>query len=315
MIITAYSITRSADATDGFVAIGGTSPDYVPVDTRIYTDALFSNFIETSDGESWVYVATDPINTTVPDYPGLQTYAAVTKNPLIHYALATYDGEGMNFYIPATKVLTPWAHSGGQFYPISAAPAGAYPITEFEYNLFNYYVAQGIELQWYSNQRPYVTKPWTQPIFTDSYVAPDGSRAAASNEDVSRGRLAYKAMNGQIGGDASTCWSTDNEFDGWWRVDFPYKIALSKLTHYNVKSVSSAAIRGQYFTDETLITPIGEQFYITGEWESIILYDSPENPIMTRGIYFQKVNSNRWSGIGELVLEATSMTHEAGEGR
>jgi hypothetical protein len=283
--------------------------------TRIYSDALFSDFIETSDGTAWIYVATDPIHTTVSDFPGLKTYAVVTRSPTTAHALTTYDGETMNFYTPATKVLTPWAHSNGKFYPIFKAPASAYPITEIEYHLFNRYVAQGNGLQWYANQRPYVTAPWTQPIFTNSYVAPDGSRASASNEDVSRGRLAYKAMNGQIGGDASTCWSTDNEFVGWWRVDFPYKIALTKLTHYNVKSVSSAAIRGQYFTDETLTVPIGAQFYITGEWESIVTYDSQENPIVTRAVYFKKEMSNRWSGIGEVVLEAASMTYEAGEGR
>jgi hypothetical protein len=222
----------------------------------------------------------------------------------------------MNFYLLATKMITPWAHRGGQFYPISTAPAGAYPITESEYVRFNYYVAQGIALQWYVNQRPYVTAPWTQPIFSNSHRAPDGSTVLASTEYVRYASYAHKAMDGEIGGSYDTAWTTDGEFSGWWRVDFPYTIALTKLTHHTAPSSSAPLLQNvQYFTDETLATPIGSAFTSNTAWEVVVAYDDPENPIMTRGIYFKKTNGNRWAGIGELVLEATSMTYEAGEGR
>jgi hypothetical protein len=122
-------------------------------------------------------------------------------------------------------------------------------------------------------------------------------------------------MDGEIGGSYDSVWTTDDEFTGWWRVDFPYKIALTKLTLHNAISSSSAFLKGQFFTDETCTTPIGGSFTAWNAWEVIVLYDEPENPIITRGIYFRKASSNRWSGIGELVIEATSMTYEAGEGR
>jgi hypothetical protein len=222
----------------------------------------------------------------------------------------------MNFYVPATKAITLWVHSNGKFYPVSNAPSGAYPITETEYNRFNYYVAQGNPLQWYANQRPYITKPWTQPIFTNSYVASDGSRIKASSEGIMYDDPAYRAMDGNISGGDGNFWTTDNSLTGWWRVDFPYKIALTKLTHYNRGGGDEyTPITGQYFTDETMTIPIGDSFSVEGAWTIVVTYDSPENPILTRGIYFKKTGGGVWGGIGEVVLEAASMTYEAGEGR
>jgi hypothetical protein len=222
----------------------------------------------------------------------------------------------MNFYVLATKAITRWAHGEGKFYPISAAPPGAYPITEPEYMRFNYYIAQGIGLQWYANQRPYVTKPWTQPIFTNSYQAPDGSVVSASSEATLVGDYAYGAMDGNIGQAADGYfWTPHNSSTGWWRVDFPHTIALTKLTHHNRYNATYASISGRYYTDATKTTPIGDAFSLDGSWTTITTYDDSDHPILTRAIYFEKTDGNGYSGIGELVLEATSMTYEAGEGR
>jgi hypothetical protein len=122
-------------------------------------------------------------------------------------------------------------------------------------------------------------------------------------------------MDGSVSGSYDAAWTTDDEFGGWWRVDFPYKIALTKLTNYNAPSSSSAYLKGQYFTDETRTVPIGDLFTAWNAWEVFAIYDDPENPIMTRSIYSYKQTGNRWSGIGEAVLEAASMTYEARDGR
>jgi hypothetical protein len=269
---------------------------------RVYSDTLFRNFIEKSDGESWVYSLGDLSHTAVPDFPGLQTHAAVTGNPLTTYALAVY--------YDAT-----WYFSGGQFYR-DDAPGGAYEPPNFEHTTLINLIDQGKSLGWYENQRPYVSAPWTQPIFTNSYVASAGSRIRASSEQTSYGNSAYKAMDGSTTGGAGNFWAINDSVTGWWRVDFPYKIALTKLTHYNRGNGDQyAGITGCYYTEETRATPIGDSFSLDGSWATAVIYDSAENPIMTRGIYFQKTGGQAWSGIGEVVLEATSMTYEAGEGR
>jgi hypothetical protein len=158
--------------------------------------------------------------------------------------------------------------------------------------------------------------PWMQPVFTDSNRASDGSLIRASSESIQYGNPAYRAMDGnKTATSDGYFWSTNNSTTGWWRVDFPYAIRLTKLTHYNCYNATYADITSRYYTDPSRSVPLGDAFSLSGSWTPLVVYDSAENPIRTRGIFFEKTDGSVWSGIGELELEATEMAYEAGEGR
>jgi hypothetical protein len=281
--------------------------------TRIYSDALFSDFIETSDGTAWIYVATDPINTTVPDFPGLKTYAAVTKNPLTHHALAVYDNAS-------------WYFSDGQFY-WENAPEGAYQLTNLEYATLTNLIGQGKTLGWYANQRPYIYEAWTHPGYGSNNDNPDGAVFTASSEASNRN--AYKAMNGAYGGTGLDDWRPDVEGPAWWQVFFPFKIMITFLKHHNCHRTGSqigaaAGIVGHYFADAAETIPIGDTFdsggasgsSTTGQGEYTV-YDSTV-PIITDTIRLNKISgtggdSRGSAGIGEADLIASKIIYEVAE--
>jgi hypothetical protein len=311
MIITAYSAIRSADVTRGHVAIPGTSPDYVAGGVRTYSDPLFSDFIEGSDGESWVYTADAPTHTTVPDFPGLQTNAAVTGSPLTTYALATYDS-------------VTWYFSDGQFY-WDNAPAGAYELTDLEHDALLNLINGGKSLGWHENQRPYIYEAWTRPNYTSNTGNPDGALFSASSEYSHSGtvlRDAYQAMDGAVG--SLDEWRPEESGPAWWKVIFPFKIRITQLTHQNTHRTGSqvigdAGIIGQYFGDGGGTVPIGDPFDSgSTSMATCDVYDS-QTPVITGTIYMEKTAGTGWdttkgnAGIGEVILVADKIIYEVAE--
>jgi hypothetical protein len=313
MIITAYSAIRSADVTYGHVAIPGTSPDYVANGTRIYSDPLFSDFIEESDGESWMYTADSPTHTTVDDFPGLQTYAAVTGNPFTTHALAVYDN-------------VVWYFHDGQFY-WNNAPEGAYELTDSEHTTLLRLIDQGKSLGWYANQRPYIYEAWTRPNYTANTGNPDGAIFTASSEYTYSGtvlRRAYQAMDGVYASAGLNEWRPEEAGPAWWKVVFPFKILITKLTHQNThrtgsEIAGSAGIIGQYFGNSEATIPIGDQFDSGGT--SVAFYEvyNSQTPVVADTIYLVKTASTGGdttrgtAGIGEVILVADKIIYEVGE--
>lgn len=143
---------------------------------------------------------------------------------------------------------------------------------------------------------------WIQPVFT-TYTASDGSVISASSEGTSWNGHAWRAMDGHTSGGDGNFWGTTGTSTGWWKVVFPYKIAITKLVHYNRDNTSYSSITGQYFADVAMTIPIGSSFTNTTSWGTTTVYDS-STPIVTDTIYFNKTAGNNSSGIGELVITA-----------
>jgi len=143
---------------------------------------------------------------------------------------------------------------------------------------------------------------WAQPVFT-TYTASDGSVISASSEGTSWDGHAWRAMDGHTSGGDGNFWGTTGTSTGWWKVVFPYKIAITKLVHYNRDNTSYSSITGQYFADVAMTIPIGSSFINTTSWGTTTVYDS-STPIVTDTIYFNKTAGNNSSGIGELVITA-----------
>ena len=147
---------------------------------------------------------------------------------------------------------------------------------------------------------------WAQPVFT-TYTASDGSVISASSEGTSWDGHAWRAMDGHTSGGDGNFWGTTGTSTGWWKVVFPYKIAITKLVHYNRDNTSYSSIKGQYFADVAMTIPIGSPFTNTTSWGTTTVYDS-STPIVTDTIYFNKTAGNNSSGIGELVITAKKAT-------
>jgi len=147
---------------------------------------------------------------------------------------------------------------------------------------------------------------WAQPVFT-TYTASDGSVISASSEGTSWNGHAWRAMDGHTSGGDGNFWGTTGTSTGWWKVVFPYKIAITKLVHYNRDNTSYSSIKGQYFADVAMTIPIGSPFTNTTSWGTTTVYDS-STPIVTDTIYFNKTAGNNSSGIGELVITAKKAT-------
>jgi hypothetical protein len=217
----------------------------------------------------------------------------------------------MKTYVSIVSGLLEWAHYQGKFYPISSAPAGAYPISQEQYGALQERISSGDQLGWFTNQRPYATTAWTQPVFT-AYTAADGSVISASSDDGDYSR-AWRAMDGNTSGGDGNFWCTGNSATGWWQVAFPYKITMTVLVHYNRNNATYANITGRYWTSNAMTTPIGAAFTLATSWGTSTRYNSTANPIITNIIYFQKTAGNGYSGIGEVVITARKLSYEVPE--
>jgi hypothetical protein len=308
MIITAYSVIRSADVTEGYAAIYGVSPDYAAAGTRIYADPMFSDFIEESNGAAWVYTDALPTTTDIPDFPGLQTYAAVTKGPLTTYALAHYEN------------IT-WYFHNGQFYR-DDAPEGAYQLTDLEHTTLINLMNQGKSLGWYANQRPYIYSNWTHPDYGSNDSNSDGALFSASSEYTYS--HAYMAVDNRISSTDIYEWRPNAAGPAWWQVTFPFKIMLTGLIHHNCARTGSqigghSGIQGQYFADANGEVSIGPFFNSGGNPLPPYSVYSSDLPIITHIIRLEKIASTEGytdrgdAGVKEVEITASKIIYEVGE--
>lgn len=156
----------------------------------------------------------------------------------------------------------------------------------------------------------YQEENWTQPVFT-SMVADDGSYIVASGHG--NNQQPWKAMDGIIpnknNGDAE--WASTDTLAGYWMVRFPYKIRVTGLVHYNMYSdtAKNKPIVGRFWADTQKTIPIGDQISTsTSSAAATTIANIPANGVITDTIYFEKISSKVYGGIGELVITAKKIS-------
>lgn len=153
---------------------------------------------------------------------------------------------------------------------------------------------------------------WAQPVFT-SQVASDGSMITCSSQDSQYNNFCWRAMDGNK--DVTTSNGDGNQWSAyansaWWKVEFPYYIAITKLVHCDRGGANYRLTSARYYADENMKTPIGGSFSTSTAWEAVTVYDS-ETPIITNVIYFKGVLSHEtYGGIGELEITAQKVLTE-----
>lgn len=148
---------------------------------------------------------------------------------------------------------------------------------------------------------------WRQPILTSN--SQDGIVVTASGTSGSANAEPYKALDGVKSGTPSTAengWNIGTATTGWWQVTFPYKLKITKLVRYNnyLRYPEHNSIKGQFFTNSSKTTPIGEAINVTNETNWFSQEIIPSSPVITNTIYFAKTGGDNYSGIGELDIIA-----------
>lgn len=148
---------------------------------------------------------------------------------------------------------------------------------------------------------------WTQPVMASNFQ--DGIVVSASSTDNYEYSQAYCALNGIKSGTPTTRedgWNCGDTTTGWWQVIFPYELRITKLIRYNnyLENTEYNSIKGQFFTNSSKTTPIGDAINVTNETNWFSQEITPSSPVITDTIYFAKTGGDAYSGIGELDIIA-----------
>ncbi len=156
----------------------------------------------------------------------------------------------------------------------------------------------------------YKYEDWTRPNLTsDSTVTTDGTIVTSASSYYA-GALPYMALDGNKTGTTNLVgvWFTNNIVLGWWKVKFPYRLLISSIVHLNKAYTGQQNIIGRYYADVEKTKPFGPQISTTAtSWTQYPI--TPEIPIPTDTIYFDKTGGNVYGGIGELEITAKKLVH------
>lgn len=160
----------------------------------------------------------------------------------------------------------------------------------------------------------YKYEDWTRPNLTSNTTpVSEGNIVASASSTYYESIDAnycppYKALDGATGGTTTNdnCWFPNNLATAWWKVIFPYKLIISNLVHLNKGYPGQQNIIGRYYADVEKTKPFGPQISTTAtSWTQYPI--TPEVPIITNTIFFEKTGGNGYSGIGELLITAKKL--------
>jgi hypothetical protein len=238
-----------------------------------------------------------------------------------YVAICKRDGQ-MRCYIPTLKKkeLSYYFYEG-QFYDENSAPPGAFPLSAEQYTILTTLIVQGKTLGWHSDQRPYIYEPWTRPNYTSNSANEDGTVFSASSE-YSASYAAYKAMDGVKSGTYTGCWVVaSGATAAWLRISFPYKLLLTKLTHYNGYSFGSSsesvAVTATYYSGVDTNGQVLINTFTTSTTNWAQYSYGINSGIAVSSIYLNipsfPSSTTLHIAVGEIEIEASKIIYEVGE--
>ncbi len=162
---------------------------------------------------------------------------------------------------------------------------------------------------------------WEMPIMTEHLTKTDDGNITVIASSEQKGNPAWAPLSDKsecynhIGHNERNSWcpepNLEGSNEGWLCIKFPYKIAITKLVHNNLIRFDDDTdnyTSGQYFADEAMETPIGEEFSCNSLNSAEKLVFSSNSPIITDTIFFRKTGGGRYGGINKLSIEAKKLS-------
>lgn len=140
---------------------------------------------------------------------------------------------------------------------------------------------------------------WSQPVVTSntSYGIISASSSAENCE-------AFRAVD-TVTSTESNGWATDNSQEGWWKWEFPESLKFKRIVFVNRNSETNdpeVLFQQCQFYAGNRTSRMGSPFSVSKSREYVTVdCDNLESNIL----YFYKLGG-KYSGIGELIIEATS---------
>jgi hypothetical protein len=249
-----------------------------------------------SSGQLWDSIAIDPVNYGPWNYIGLRSLSGVggytgiselnitaTRDYLVPpVASEIPDSTQSGYYMLRVMMGKKWAHYEGNFYPANAAPAGAYPLDDGQYQTIASAIAEGYEFGWDDDQRPYLLIPFVQPVLSADGTK-GGDKFACYSSGVYNSNYAYYAFDSNTTNYWSSLGTGTSNWLGWYNPD-PLTIFNVDFRQSTGTSVASglkilSSYDGNAWNNEAQITDA-----VAG-WNSILVSSQ------TRAMYWRIINT------------------------
>ena len=121
-------------------------------------------------------------------------------------------------------------------------------------------------------------------------------------------------MDGVTSGtDSGKCWCVNNTSAVHsLTITFPYKLRITGIRGYkpHLGTATNGDTIGQFYTDSTKTTPIGDQYVNANgapSWTIVDVSGLPEEGVITDTLFFEKTGGGNYGGFGELEITATRL--------